>query len=279
MPNRKPLDPTSSPYAYVGATLRDFRERAGLQQGELGRLVHVSTTYISQLETAARRMDAPLVERLDRALKADGKFVEVYRMAVNSERQRPVADYFKFVAELEPKARRIDRYGAGLFPGLLQTPAYASAITRAWNPFRTDEEVDSLVQERLRRAQILDRPERPEFLAVVDEVALRKPIGGPGVMREQLLHVAERIRARQAVVQVLETRSGAHPLLGGQLVIMSFADAPPVAYVETPFTGSVLEASEAVAAAQLAYHLTSAAALPPEASLELIEAVAEEFRP
>ncbi|MBT2396010.1 helix-turn-helix transcriptional regulator [Streptomyces sp. ISL-100] len=277
-PNERDLDGTANPRKFFGSELRRLREAAGLKQGPLGKLVFVSPQYISHLETAFRTPnDLEFVQRLDDALSADGHLVRVYRMAERTEEESQLADYFAAVAALEPTAQRIDWYGAALIPGLLQTQEYAEEITRASGPFRTNEEIAELVAARIKRADTLHNPTGPKLLVILDEAALRRPIGGPKVMRGQLSHVSDVIRARRAVVQVLPYSAGAHPLLSGQLIIMRFADTPPLAYIEGPHGGQVMDKQETLDACMLSYDLARASALSPEASLTLLESVTEEY--
>jgi transcriptional regulator with XRE-family HTH domain len=276
--NPKELDPTANPFAFLGSEIRRLREEQGLRTSQLADLLYVSKGYVSQFETGARKPEEPMVERIDKALGADGHLLVVHRMATRAGDSAGVADYFAAVGELEPTAKRIDWYGGSLFPGLLQTPEYATAITRAAGPFRTPEEVQDLVDARLKRAQILDRTGGPQLLTILDESVLKRRIGTPAVMRGQLLHVASLIRSSRVVLQVLPFAAGAHPLLSGQLIIMRFRDAPPIAYVEAPHTGTMMEKEETVDACLLSYDLARAAALSPEASLQLIESAAEEYR-
>ncbi|WP_406531080.1 helix-turn-helix domain-containing protein [Streptomyces sp. I8-5] len=273
----KELDPTESPFKFLGSEIRRVRGERGLTIQQLADLVFVSKGYISQFETGARKPEEAMVERIDKALNADEHLLVVYRMALRAHETTGMADYFAAVAELEPAAKRIDWYGGALFPGLLQTPEYATEITRKAGPFRTTEEVGDLVDARLKRAQILERHGGPKLLTILDESVLKRCIGTPQVMRGQLLHVAALIRAAKVVLQVLPFSAGAHPLLSGQLIIMRFRDAPPIAYVEAPHSGNLMEKEETLDACLLSYDLARAAALSPEASLALIESAAKEY--
>ncbi|MEU6704692.1 helix-turn-helix domain-containing protein [Streptomyces wuyuanensis] len=273
----KDLDPTESPYAFFGSELRRLREGAGLSQAELAKLVFQASSYISHIETAFRTPELELVERIDAALGASGHLTRVFEMATRAEESSSVADYFAAVAEMEPRARRIDWFGDSLFPGLLQTEEYAEALIRTNDPFRTEAAIADLMAGRSARAQLLERPNPPALTVVLDESALRRKIGGRAVMARQLAHTATLVRDRRIVVQVIGFDAGAHPLVAGQLVIVHFADAPPVAYMEGSLGGFVAEKQERVDRAMLSYHLTCAAALSPDASLALLESVAEEY--
>lgn len=276
--NPKELDPTESPFKFLGSEIRRLRCERGLSVDALAGLVFVSKGYISQFETGARKPELAMVERIDNALRADGHLLVVYRMALKAgESAGALADYFAAVADLEPTAKRIDWYGASLFPGLLQTLEYATEITRKAGPFRTDAEVKELVNARMERKAKVLCDGGPKVLVILDESAVRRCVGPAEVMRDQLTYVADLVRANRIVVQVLPFSAGAHPLLSGQLIIMRFRDAPPVAYVEAPHAGMLMEEEETVDACLLSYDLARAAALSPEASLVLIESAAKEY--
>ncbi|MEU5957528.1 helix-turn-helix transcriptional regulator [Streptomyces sp. NPDC047525] len=279
MPNSKDLDPTKSPWDFFGNRLRRLREAKGLSQGDLGGLVFQSHAYISQLETAARIPELELVERIDAALDANGDLVTTFRMAKKAQEDRTsVPEYFAAVADLEKVAQRIDWFADSLFPGLLQTSEYAEALIRKSDPFRSEEAITTLIADRMDRSSILGGTAAPRLTVVLDESALRRVTGGREVMAAQLSHTVQMARTRRVVVQVVPFSEGAHPLVAGQLIIMHFADTPPIAYQEGPHGGQVLEKSTLTDAAMLSYHLTCAAALSPERSLELMESVAEEYR-
>ena len=78
-----------------------------------------------------------------------------------------------------------------MVPGLLQTPEYARAVTRAAVGAACEEQLDALVEVRIARQDVL-RAEPPlELSAVLDEAVLRREVGGPEVMARQLRRLAE----------------------------------------------------------------------------------------
>lgn len=102
--------------------------------------------------------------------------------------------------------------------------------------------------------------------------------GGPDAdMAEQPTHIVELAEARKVLVQVLPFASRAHALLEGSLTLLTFTDAPPVAYVEGIKSGQSLDDPALVTRCQALYDLARAAALPPEASLDLLRSVAKEY--
>ncbi|WP_405816650.1 helix-turn-helix transcriptional regulator [Streptomyces sp. NBC_01390] len=262
-------------WEFFGTELKRRREEAGLTQVELGALVFVSGGYIGQFEQAIRKPQLDVAMRLDDVLQTDGIFERTWRKLIDDKRY---ADYFAKAAELEALATEISEFAPALVPGLLQTAAYARAVTIAMNPLAPDEYIEEKVSGRLERAKILKDATRPVYWAILHENTLRIPVGGHAVMAEQLEHIAALARERTVLVQVLPYSAGAYAIMTGDLRLMEFADAPPTAYTEAVYSGNLLDDPAVVKRAQASYDLIRAAALSPEASLALIESAAEDHR-
>ncbi|MBB5117978.1 XRE family transcriptional regulator [Streptomyces eurocidicus] len=260
-------------WEFFGSELKRRRETAGFTQQELGTRVFCSGSYIGQFETGIRKPQLDAAERIDEALKTDGFFARMCEGLINSS---PYIDYFSEVAYLEGLADSIRAYAPMFVPGLFQTAAYARAILLATFPFTPDEELESRVATRLARQGIVDHPTEPMLWVVLDESVLRRQVGGAVVMREQLMRVVTLVRNRRIGMQVLPFGAGA-PALSGMLKLMTFEDAPPVAYSEGVMSGSLLDDPALVARCERTYDLVGAAALSPEASLSLVQSVAEEY--
>jgi transcriptional regulator with XRE-family HTH domain len=278
MANRQPgkskkLDPSHSPRALYGAELRFRREQAGLSQAELGARLFLSGSYVAYIERGDKRVPADCAEKLDEILETDGFFVR----NLAAGRATPYREHFADVAELETVALTIRQWEPLLVPGLLQTEGYALAVMRAYDPVLIAEAIRERLAARLARAAIFNNPGRPLYWCVLDEATIRRPVGGPAVMAEQLRKVAGMIRQNRIIVQVLPFGVGAHAAMEGAMKLMTFEDDTPVAYLQAQETGSLLDDPATVKRCSLTYDLLGAAALPPEASLTLIEAVAEEY--
>ncbi|MFD4034991.1 Scr1 family TA system antitoxin-like transcriptional regulator [Streptomyces sp. NPDC058637] len=273
MPGPKKLDPSSSPRALLGAELRHRREAAGLSQEELGTPLFVSGSFIGQLEAGTRRMQADQAQKLDEVLGADGFFT---RNCV-ALKQSKYPDHFAEAAEAEAVAETIREYSPLLVPGLLQAEVYARTVFQGYRPTAPEETIDELVAARIERAGLLVHPTTPMVWTVLDEAVLRRKVGGPSVMAEALHHLTRLIHQRRIIVQVLPFSAGGHAAMGGPLKLMAFPDAPPLAYLDGLGSGQLLDDPAAVRAYELTYDLLVASALSPEASLALIESVAEDY--
>ncbi|CAM5670975.1 transcriptional regulator [Streptomyces purpurascens] len=215
-----------------------------------------------------------MAQRIDGVLQTDGIFERLCRKLIDDKRY---ADYFAEVLELERQATAISEFEPSVVPGLLQTPAYVRALTLATHPFAADEFIEDRVAARVERAQILDDATRPVYWVIVHETVLRIPVGGSHVAAQALDHMADLAGARKVVLQVLPFSAGA-PANNGSLRLMQFEEAPPVAYTETSFSGTLIDDPAMVKRAQRAYDLLRGAALSPEASLALVRSAAEDFR-
>ncbi|WP_393059625.1 helix-turn-helix domain-containing protein [Streptomyces sp. LN549] len=273
MPGPRKLDPSSSPRALLGAELRHRREEAGLSQAELGAPLFVSGSFIGQLESGVRRMQMDQAEKFDEVLGADGFFVRNCAALKTSK----YPEHFAEAAEAEARAEAIREYAPQLVPGLLQTQTYARAVFREGLPTATESAIDELVAARLERAQLLTDPTVPMLWVVLDEAVLRRRVGGPKAMAQELRHLATLAGQHRAIIQVLPFSEGGHAAMGGGLKLMAFSDAPPLAYLESLGSGQLLDEPSTVRKYELTYDLLVASACSPTASLALIESVAEDY--
>ncbi len=256
-----------------GEELRIRREESGHTQQSLGDAVIMSPSMIAHIEAGRRRPRLEDAQRLDKEL-GTLKFLERWLPTLD---QAQFAEHFREAAESEQRAEVIEEYAAGAVPGLLQTTRYSRAIYLGTNPAIAVEELDRQVVNRRRRARILEAPLVPRIWVILNETVLRTVVGGPDVMAEQLCHVAALVRSGRVQVQVLPFTAGAHPMMHNLMKLMRFADGPDEAYFEVLYTGALIDDPALVQRYRNAYDLARAAALPLQASLQLIESVAEDY--
>jgi hypothetical protein len=228
---------------------------------------------IAHMEAGRRLPQVKDAERLDEVLDADGFFVGF----LGTLSIVPVADHFAEALEWEQQALSISEYAVSLVPGLLQTRDYAFAVYRAQRPNFVVSDVDRQVVNRLKRAEILNDPASPTLWFILNENVIRAQVGGAKVMAEQLRHIVTLGRSGRTRIQVVPHSSGAHATMGSMLSLMRFADAPELAYVEALHTGNLIDDPAMVQKCRDAYDLARAAAMSPDASLDLLESVAEDY--
>ena len=178
----------------------------------------------------------------------------------------------------EAEASAISTYEAQVVPGLLQTAEYASVVTRADGVFNDPEVIEQRVAVRMARQAVLAREKPPTLWAILDEAVLRRPIGGPNVMRRQLLRLVEASELPMVTIQVLPFSVGAHRALAGSFVVLEFASGPEHALVHSEsLTGGLLrDKPEDVRSYRVSFEALRATALSPEESVQFITSIAHE---
>ncbi|GAU68829.1 putative transcriptional regulator [Streptomyces sp. NBRC 110611] len=279
MVRRKDIDGSESVPCFYGKELRWKREQAGLTLQQLVEGSFYGLSHLSEIERGERRMPADLAEHVDKVLKTDGFFGRCCEDARKAKR-RGHAAYFEHILEAEQRAKTIEDWCPTLIPGLLQTPAYAQAVVRAEYPLKLDAEVEEAADARTARSALFEKDHKtPMYWAILPEYVWRCPILPPAEMADQLDHIAELARRRRIVPQIIPWNCGPYPLMMvGLTKIMTFSDAPPLVYLESQHSGVTLDDPALVEEYRKSYDLLRATALPPVASLTMIEAAAEDYR-
>ncbi|WP_329349691.1 helix-turn-helix transcriptional regulator [Streptomyces sp. NBC_01261] len=277
MPPRKDTDASANVPSFYGAELRFKREAAGLTLEQLAEGSYRGIPFLSLIERGERRMPLDLAQHVDKRLGTDG-FFERRCEDARKAKQAGHAEYFADVAELEMYADSIEDWAPMLVPGLLQTASYARAVVRTSLPWLPPETVEKQVTARLDRAKLWERDERPSFWGVLHESLIRKPLLPSEEMAVQLEHIGQVINGNQGVLQILPETAAAHPFMMGMIRTMTFPDAPPVVYTEGLHSGQLIDYPALVKDYRRSYDLLRAAALPPDASLTMIEQAAEDYR-
>lgn len=269
-----------SPLGVFGAMLAYYRTRAGMTPEQLGARVFVSGSQIRKVEAGTRTPTEDLTKACEGVdeLGCNGALTELYEILGEKLKRRAYPGWFAAWPDKEAHARRLRSFELVVVPGLLQTEDYARAVlsTRVG---ATEDEIDESVAARLARQKILDREHPPELWAILDEGVLRRPVGGPEVMRGQLTHLVAMAHRPHVVVQVVPLAAGPHEgMRGGAFMIADFVDvAATIAYQDTALSGQIIEdASEADALAHT-WDTLRLEALPRVASLSLIEETARQW--
>ncbi|MEU6671877.1 helix-turn-helix transcriptional regulator [Streptomyces sp. NPDC046727] len=273
----------------LGAELRMLRTGAGLTSGEAARLVGWHQSKVSRIETGSSGVkSADLRLLLDAYGVRDAHLRELLLMLAGAEdaggRHRWWHAYrgvlpptYRDFISLESQASAMRTLETTVVPGLLQTPEYARAVTRAAVKDLAEDRLDTLVEVRLARQDVL-RSDPPLVLsAVLDEAVLRREVGGPEVMARQLERLTEAARLPQVRLQVLPFGAGAHVGLTGPFVIFSFPSTSDLdVVVLDQLTSSLyLERKEDLMAYSEAFNTLQFHALSPEDSLDYIAGIGD----
>jgi DNA-binding XRE family transcriptional regulator len=270
-------DPESDPAAFLGAELRRARLAAGIDSQELlARELGVDRTVITKAETGERPPSTLVATALDtRFPHLDGLFS---RLAVLARKVTGIPGWFlKWVVDGEDKAVVLRWWEPLLIPGLLQTPEYARALFRAWEIADSDDGLEEHVTGRIARQAILDRTGPPKLSVVIDETVLYRCVGGPKVMHDQLVKLAEMGERPGISVQVIPADAGAHIGLLGAFAIADIGDGSAgIVYMESPDEGQTTKDPATVAKLVLVFDTLRSEALSRGASRDRVMKVAEE---
>jgi hypothetical protein len=236
----------------------------------LGQLINYTGAMVCMVETNKRTPPRDFAENADKVLETGGALTRLWPLVHRGN----FPSWFQGFVEMEASATKLQIYDVQTVTGLLQTEEYARAVITALR----DAEVDKLVAARLERQRILTRPEPPFLWLVIDEGVLRRRIGGPTVMREQLKRLVELSSSPRMVLQVLPFGAGAHACTDGAFTVLSFDEGVDAAYVEGLGNGQLISQPEHVERCQLRYDLVRADALSPSDSVAFIRKVMEELR-
>jgi transcriptional regulator with XRE-family HTH domain len=227
----------------LGSQLRRLREARGITRDAAGYHIRASESKISRMELGRVSFKVRDVEDLLSLYQVDDESERAPLLAMANAANLPgwwhsygdvLADWFQPYLGLEEAASVVRTYEVQFVPGLLQTADYARAVVARGNMGAPDDQIESRVRVRMARQQLLARANPPQLWAVLDEAALRRPLGGAEVMRAQLQALIDISKLDNVTVQVMPFRSGGHAAEGGAFTILRFPqpDLSDVVYLE-----------------------------------------------
>jgi hypothetical protein len=280
------LGPTV-PRMLLGTQLHRFREVAGVSPEAAGFEIRASRSKISRMENGRVRFkerdvtDLLTLYGVTDAKTRDG-MVELVRQANApgwwSKYGDIMADWFEAYVGLEMAASVIRTFELQFVHGLFQTEDYARAVTLLGHTAASAEEIDRRVNMRLKRQDLLTGTEPPQVWSVIDEGALRRPVGGPAVMQAQLKRLIEVTQLRHVTVQVVPFSRGGHAAAGGSFTVLRFGEpeVPDVVYIEQLTSALYLDKREDVDHYLEVMNHLSTEALTPAASARFISEIIRE---
>lgn len=245
-------EPRSAPtvgQVVLGRRLLDLRERAGLRREEAARILRVAPATVRRMEMAEVALKIPYLQLLLRSYGVADEEAETF-VQLAEEANRPgwwqrfhgvLPGWFSMHVSLEGAASLIRQYEPHFVPGLLQTEDYALGVLTSGAIGQTrPEDIERHVALRMERQGLLTRDGAPRLWVVMDETVLRRPVGGPGVMRAQIDRLLEAANLPNVTIQVAPFSAGPHPGTYGPFVLFRFAmpELPDMVYSEY-LTGAI----------------------------------------
>ena len=271
----------------LGLELRRLREAAGKTPKEAAEWLEIAPSTLSKIELGRIAIKGTHVRLLTQLYGVVAPEADTLLRLARESSQRgwwaaygdTVPDFLRTYLGLEEDAAELWAYESGLVLGLLQTPAYAEALITVGRPHADREEIARLVEFRTARQKRLFAQQSPTLRVVLDEAVLRRTVGGPEVMREQLQHIVALADSSHVSVVVLPFDTGAHPSIGSAFTLLRFADAASInfVYLEHLLGALYLERPTDIERYTEVFEQLSASALAPDESLRLIARVASEL--
>jgi len=273
----------------LGAELAAFRASRGMRAADVATEMGWSASKVSRIESGS----VPLQDRDAGRLLAlygvdDPVKVKEFINLVRRSRQQgwwhaygdALPDWLRTFIGLEDDASKIVTFQNELIPGLLQTEEYARQVIRTMNPSETQGEIEARVALRMERQRILERRVPPEFHAIIGEAVVRRVVGSPKVMQEQVNHLAGMAHSNSRVlIQVLPFSAGAHAAMGSTFSIFSFRDLPgSIAYSEAATSTVYTDRDAEIARHEDMFLRLQESSMNPGKSVSWLREVAKEYR-
>ncbi|MER7566007.1 helix-turn-helix transcriptional regulator [Streptomyces sp. NPDC097941] len=253
--------------ATVGRQLKLRREAVGMRAAEFGEAVGYGEDLVYKVEGGKRIPRQEYLDRADEVLRAGGLIAATWEDVKKVRYPKRVRE----LAKLEAQAVEIGVYECNSVNGLLQTPDHARAVISAAQPPYSPDDVERMVTARVARQSVFERDPAPSIHFVLEEAALRRPIGGTMVWRRQLEHLLELGRLHNVMLQVMPLNSEVHSGLDGTIEVLKFPDGTAVGRSDGAFNGRPTTDPKQLRILELRYGTIRAQALSPGESLTLIE--------
>ncbi|MFE3520441.1 helix-turn-helix domain-containing protein [Streptomyces sp. NPDC059161] len=274
----------------LGGELLRLRDGAGKTQQQAAHVISATGTKIVKMERGWVPMRDPDIRVLSEFYglddpKAVARLLELARL--DRERRKakgwwqhsPNAGSLAEYIAMEDVANRVRTWQLALIPGLFQTAEYARSLAVSDGVWEDPDEIERIVEVRMKRQSRLGGDKPLQVYAVVWEAALRQLVGGPAVMRAQLGQLLDVAKLPTVRLQVLPFRTGGHPCVSGAFNIISFteAEAVDVVHVDTIATTVWVENLEEGAVYSTFFDRTARLSLAQHDSAVLIDTIRKEL--
>ncbi|MBW8706212.1 hypothetical protein MBT84_42005 [Streptomyces sp. MBT84] len=273
----------------VGVQLAGMREGLGLSQEQAARALGFSPAKLSRIEAGKGRKPPTEddVRSLLQLYKADDHEAAVLVKLLQRAGEpgwwqrydkRLMPEWFDRLVGLQEAAAAIRTFEIQYVPGLLQTAAYTRAVVERGLPSASATEVERRVELRMRRRQLLARPDTPQLWAIIDESVLMRVLGSREVMREQLEHLVEMAQYPHVTLQFvpLDVTNASAPAIPVTYLRFGGLDLPDIVYLEHIRSANFLEDRDETEEYRMALDRLADEALNPRESVALLQKTLEE---
>ncbi|MGW3285729.1 helix-turn-helix domain-containing protein [Streptomyces sp. NPDC001002] len=251
----------------VGAVLAHFRKRARLTQEQFAESARLSVDTVASIEQGRLALQLDRAEDFDELLDTGGVlFVLVSKLPV---RER-IVQFAQGLVDTEQEAVGILSYEAQVVPGLLQTRDYCRAVFDYRYPALGSETAEQWVNTRMERQLVWQRDRPPVGHFILEESILRRAVGGPDVMREQLQQILEYTEPVHMSFQIMPMDRTPHCGLAGPLMLLETPHHERLAYLEAHRASFLIADPDEVSDYHHKYGMLRSQALSPAESVRLL---------
>jgi transcriptional regulator with XRE-family HTH domain len=261
----------------LGARLRQLRTGLGRTVEDVAGELLCHATKISRLETGTRPASLRDVRDLCRIYGVSEQETQALMDLARQAREPGwwtqyedlnLSPYIGF----EQDATSITAFSMYWVPALLQTPDYARAIITGIARKIDPAILQQRLEVRLRRQQLLDRPQLPRYRALLDEAVLHRQVGGASVMAEQLGKILQLVQEDKVTIQVIPFEAGAHASPDSNFEFLEFGETalPSIVFVEGMYSNLYQERPAEVTRYREAIEYLRDESLTPRESVNLI---------
>lgn len=276
----------------VGVQLAGIREDFGLSQDQAARAAGFSPAKLSRIEAGKGRRPPTEgdIRTLLKLYQAEDYEASVLLQLLQRAGEpgwwqrydkRLMPEWFDRLVGLQEAATAIRTFELQYVPGLLQTEAYTRAVVERGLPSAPGREVQRRVELRMRRRELLQRPDGPRLWAIVDESVLLRVLGSREVMREQLEYLEEMARLPNVTVQIvpLDVTNASAPAIPVTYLRFGGVDLPDIVYLEHIKSAAFLEDQDETEEYRIALDRLGDEALNPRESLERLRETKARYSP
>lgn len=271
------------------AELRRARQERNLTQEQVANDMEWSLSKMIRIEGASTGISTNDLKALLRLYQiTDTERTEELTALARAARERSWWSAYRDVAppallqliEYESSASVVRQFETLFIPGILQTEDYARIVIQDYYDEKpASGRVSALVNLRVRREELLDREDPPQFSFILDEAAVRRLIGGHSVMRRQVRRLIELAELPNVTIEIVPFKVGLHPGMGGPFEVIEFADAldEDVVFLESPRGDFISDDPEETLRYREAFEQLGKTSLDPQESLAYLGTIEDEI--
>ncbi|WP_329148008.1 helix-turn-helix transcriptional regulator [Streptomyces sp. NBC_01456] len=273
MPPRRAITGRSQePRQRFADELRLLRAKKGDTLRQLGDALGWDWSLFGKMESGQTIGSPEVAQALDHYYGLPDLLLTLWELAAGDPAQ--FKERYRRYMALEAEAVSLWHYAVSVLPGLLQTEGYAHALLSAGGIM--GEELTRQVEARIGRRELLDGDDAPRFRAILSEAVLRTPLEDANEWQKQLEHLLDMGERRNVMIQVVRQEAGLHALTNTHTMFLRLPDGRTVAWVETGYSGELVQEAAATERLQLSYDLVRDLALSPVESRKFVKQMLEE---